>query len=65
VERVRTLSLTPCGIDASVEVDGPDEPTPSRPSPKHVSRFFHLCFLTADGKLLPKLLFSDDAKRAG
>ena len=65
VERVRTLSLTACGVDANVEVDGPDEPTPSRPSPKGVSRVFHLCFLTADGKLLPKLLFSDDAKRAG
>ena len=64
VERVRTLSPTACGVDAAVEVDGPDEPTPSRPIPKRVSRIFHLCFLTADGKLLPKLLFSADAKRA-
>jgi hypothetical protein len=65
VERVRRLSLTACGVDASVEVDGPDEPAPARPSPKRVSRVFHLCFLTADGKLLPKLLFSDDPKRGG
>jgi len=65
VERVRALSPTACGVDASVEVDGPDQPTPSRPSPKRISRVFHLCFLTVDGKLLPKLLFSDDAKRAG
>jgi hypothetical protein len=65
VERVRTLSPTACGVDASVEVDGREQPTPSRPSPKRVSRVFHLCFLSADGKLLPKLLFSDEPKRAG
>jgi len=59
------LSPTACGVDASVEVDRPEEPTPSTPSPKRVSRVFHLCFLTAEGKLLPKLLFSDDAKRPG
>jgi hypothetical protein len=65
VDRVRMLSATACGVDASVEVDGPDEPTASKPHPKRVARVFHLCFLTAEGKLLPKLLFTDDAKRAG
>jgi hypothetical protein len=66
VDRVRRLSETACGIDASVEIDGHDEPSPNKPSPKPVSRVFHLCFLTPDGQLLAKVKFSDSAaKRAG
>ncbi len=65
VDRVRRLSPTACGVDASVEVDGPDEPTPGNQNPKRVPRVFHLCFLSADRKLLSKLLFSVDTKGAG
>jgi len=66
VDRVRKLSATMCRVDASVDVDGPAEPIPGKPSPKPVSRVFHLCFLAADGQLLSKLQFSDEAaKRAG
>jgi len=65
VDRVRRLSPTASGVDASVEVDGPDEPTPANQNPKRVPRVFHLCFLSADRKLLSKLLFSVDTKGAG
>jgi hypothetical protein len=62
VDRVRGLSATACGVDASVEVDGPEEPTPSRQNPKRISRVFHLCFLSSDLKLLSKLRFTDGEK---
>jgi hypothetical protein len=64
-DHVRRLSETACGVDASVEVDGPG-PSPNNPSPKPIPRVFHLCFLTPEGKLLSKLQFNDGvAKRAG
>jgi hypothetical protein len=59
VDRVRKLSETACGVDVSVEVDGPGEPNPGKPSPKPIPRVFHLCFLTANGQLLSKLQFSE------
>jgi hypothetical protein len=61
VARVRDLSPTACGVDARVDVDGPGEPTP-----KPVSRVFHLCFLSAGGQLISNLQFSEGpGKRAG
>ncbi len=52
VARVRSLSTSTCGIDVKVEVDGDASDSGAA---RRIPKVLHICFLSADGKLLRQL----------